>query len=308
MYEYVELSEQQEFTKQERREIKWFKIAMEVAPRNLDTGDVKIRPEKLQAQTTMSIFIQAPLTRGSVDNLITKVNSVENPHQLPPAYKRIQAWEPRMKNSDAIADVETFQKKLKAIRDQTEFKIIVQLMQTNYVGERSGLKLIGQRLLKINHRYWNSQTRSWTWRTVAEVTTAFQAVVSDINQENPGLIPNLETTFVQAMPTLIRNKLLDTMRNRPNPSLNQNLADFHRITTEAIKIEKDYKSLNRMAEQAAGRVAGRSTRFRGHTPPKTFLGKRVPQDIKVNDEQILTLMDQAAESAEKEAYQTRRTS
>ena len=58
-----------------------------------------------------------------------------------------------------------------------------------------------------------------------------------------------------------------------------------------------------MAEQAAGRPAGRSTRFTGNTPPKTFLGKRTPQEFKVNNAQILTLMDQAAELAEKEAFE-----
>lgn len=305
MYEYIELGNNNNFTPEERLHIKWFKVAMQITPRFINTGSLQVDAHQFQEQTAISIFIQAPLNEdGSLVAEITKANSVIDSTLLQGIYLLgDHPWVPRMKKShqDAVADVETFQHKLKNIRDKTEFCAILQLVEASYVGERSGLESINQRLLKINHRQYNPATRDWEWRSVADVILAFQIVIQDIDIANPPAnLPNLESTFVQAMSATIKKKLFDNMQNNANPNLTQNLADFHRITQEALKHEDEFRSLNRMAEQAAGRVAGRASRpTRSSVPAKTFLGTGVTYDG--NQELMMALMDQAAEAAEEQA-------
>ena len=304
MYEYIALGTHNNFTPEERTHIKWFKVAMQITPRFINTGSLQVEANLFQEQTTLSIFIQAPSNEnGSLIAEITKANSVINPTLLQGIYSLgNHPWVPRMKKShqDAVADAETFQHKLKNIRDKTEFYAILQLVEASYVGERSGLESVNQRLLKINHRHYNPVTRDWEWRSVADVILAFQIVIQDIDINNPPAnLPNLEATFVQAMSATIKKKLFDSMQNNANPNLTQNLADFHRITQEALKHEDEFRSLNRMAEQAAGRVAGRASRLpRSAMPAKTFLTTNVPNE---NQEFMMALMDQAAETAEEQA-------
>jgi len=155
MYEYIALGNQNNFTPEERSHIKWFKVAMQITPRFINTGSLQVEANLFQEQTTLSIFIQAPLNEnGNLVAEITKANSVINPTLLQGVYSLgDHPWVPRMKKShqDAVADAETFQHKLKNIRDKTEFYAILQLVEASYVGERSGLESVNQRLLKINH-------------------------------------------------------------------------------------------------------------------------------------------------------------
>jgi hypothetical protein len=87
MYEQVIIGNGANFTNPERTETKWFKFALNVAPRQTNVGNIMMHPDKFPSRRTNTVFLRALLSNaGSLHNYITKIVLRTRASTLPTLY------------------------------------------------------------------------------------------------------------------------------------------------------------------------------------------------------------------------------
>ena len=120
MYDYVEIGNTANWTADERRNSKWFKISMTIDPRNINPGEIDVEPDRFPIRKVVPIWIPAPQNpmNRTLPPWCTKARTYMNPEAfLTDAHGAGYEWVPHFKKaSAAAADPEPFDKILREIR------------------------------------------------------------------------------------------------------------------------------------------------------------------------------------------------